>query len=172
MSGGAGRRALLLGALALPAALAALAQDAVLKPGEPAPGFSLPGRDAQPVTLSALRGRLVLLHFWASWCPACQQSFPWLNALQSRYAAAGLQVLGIGVDSRRADADAFVGQHPAQFLLAFDGADLVPRSYDVRVMPSLLLIDAQGRLLQAFEGFTPAVQAALERRIRAALPPR
>lgn len=148
--------------------LCAPAADA-LTAGELAPAFRLPGRDQQVVELSGLRGKVVLLHFWASWCPACQQSFVWLNRLQAQYADQGLQVLGIGVDTRQADALAFLEQHPAGFLLAFDTADRVPRSYAVRAMPALLLIDRKGRIQRIQDGFAPAGQIAFEQAIRAQL---
>src|SRR5262249_22645785 len=72
--------------------------------GQGAPEFDLPGADAS-VRLRDLRGKVVYVDFWASWCGPCKQSFPWLNEMQARYRAQGLEVVGINVDTRRPDAD-------------------------------------------------------------------
>lgn len=156
-------------ALALAGSVGTAAAQATLAPGQIAPDFSLDGREGGKVALAALHGRPVLLHFWASWCPVCQQAFPWYNGLQQRYGARGLQVLGIAVDRHRGEADAFLREHPAEFTVAYDAADRVPRSYDVRAMPMLVLIAADGKVSRIDQGLQPSDQAAVERAIQALL---
>src|SRR5689334_21183120 len=63
---------------------------------------------SEPLDLSPLRGRVVYLDFWASWCAPCRQSFPWMESMQQTYAAQGLSVLAINVDHDRADAERFL----------------------------------------------------------------
>lgn len=144
----------------------ALAIDA----GQPAPDFTLSAADGKPVQLSALRGKLVYLDFWASWCAPCRKSFPWMNAMQEKYGAAGLAVLGINVDQRRPDAERFLAQVPAQFAVAYDPQGSSPKLYAIKGMPSSLLIDPQGRVLRVHAGFRDEDRDELEAAIRAALP--
>ena len=153
--------AMLAAALALPAQAA--------KPGETAPAVSLPGLNGQTVDLTTYKGKVVVLDFWASWCGPCKQSFPWLNQMQARHGARGLQVLAVSVDRRRADADAFLAQVPANFVVSFDAAGETARRYAIAGMPSTVLIGADGRVLLQHSGFRDDDKPALEAAITAAL---
>jgi peroxiredoxin len=159
------RRALL--ALPLAWAGAALASEV----GTAAPAFDLAG-PAGRVRLRDLRGKLVYLDFWASWCAPCRLSFPWMNDMQARHGARGLQVVGINVDTQRADADRFLARVPARFTIAFDPAGDSPRAYAVKQMPSSFLIGADGRVLYTHAGWHRDDAEALEQRIVRALPKR
>ena len=128
----------------------------------------LPGADAA-VRLSQYRGKVVYLDFWASWCGPCKQSFPWMNSLQARYGAQGLQVLAINVDARRDDARKFLQSNPAAFTVAYDGQGQTPRLYDVKTMPSSYVIDRAGKLSVLHRGFAPEDTPGLEQAIRLAL---
>ena len=141
-----------------------------LEAGQPAPDFTLVAADGKPVQLAALRGKLVYLDFWASWCAPCRRSFPWLNAMHAKYGSEGLAVLGINVDQRRPDAERFLAQTPAQFAIAFDPQGASPKLYAIRGMPSSLLIDPQGRVLRTHAGFRDEDRDELEAAIRAGLP--
>jgi thiol-disulfide isomerase/thioredoxin len=152
--------------LVLSGAAPALAAPAV---GKAAPEFQVPGVGQTQVDLAQLKGKVIYLDFWASWCPACQQAFPWLNAMQDRYGARGLQVVGLSVDVKRDEADAFLIDHPARFLVGFDLANKVPRIYNVRGMPTSLLIGADGKVRLIHDGFTPTDGALLEKAIVEAL---
>jgi cytochrome c biogenesis protein CcmG, thiol:disulfide interchange protein DsbE len=143
-----------------------------IEAGQPAPDFTLPGADGRPLQLAGLRGKLVYLDFWASWCAPCRRSFPWMNVMQEKYGPGGLVVLGINVDQRRPDADRFLAQVPAKFAIAYDPQGTAPKLYAIKGMPSSVLIDAQGRVLLAHAGFRDDERDELEARIRAALPPR
>jgi len=80
--------------------LAALPAHA-LDPGQSAPDFDLPGATVAP-RLAALKGKVVYVDFWASWCGPCRQSFPWMNDMQQKYGAQGLQIVAVNVDTKRA----------------------------------------------------------------------
>jgi len=136
--------------------------------GDAAPPFTLPGLDA-PVTLALLKGRVVLLDFWASWCGPCKQSFPWLAELQQRHGAAGLRVVAVNVDRQREKADAFLAQVPARFAVAFDPAGEVARRYEIQGMPSSVLLGSDGRVLLHHTGFKDDDRAPLEAAVVAAL---
>ncbi len=136
--------------------------------GQPAPALALPGRDGA-VDLTAYQGKVVFIDFWASWCAPCRLSFPWLNEMQARYGARGLQVLAVNVDRRRADADGFLAQVPARMTVAFDPQGDTPRRYAIKAMPSSVLVAADGSVLQQHAGFRDDDRAALEAAIVAAL---
>ena len=157
------RRFVAAALVALPAALA-VAQDA----GKPAPDFQLPSGD-KTLKLSELRGRVVYLDFWASWCGPCRQSFPWMNGLQEKYAAQGLTIVGVNVDQKRADADKFLADTPAKFTLAYDASGATPKAYGVKVMPTSLLIGPDGTVQAVHKGFREADRDELEAMIKSAL---
>ena len=155
-------RSLVLLCLLVPLAAPALER------GDPAPDFELSG-GAGLVHLRDFRGKVVYLDFWASWCVPCRQSFPWMNDMQARYRDKGLAVLAINADFRAADAARFLQQVPAHFDIAYDPAGNVTRSYAVRAMPTSLLIDRDGRILDVHRGFSQEERVERERRIREAL---
>jgi thiol-disulfide isomerase/thioredoxin len=135
--------------------------------GAAAPPFALPGPDGSVIALAQLRGRVVYVDFWASWCTPCRQSFPWMNALYQRYRGDGLTVVAINVDKRRADADRFLHEVPAMFPIVFDAQGVTPAAFDVKGMPSAYLIDRDGVVVAVDEGFNSDRKAAVEQRIRA-----
>lgn len=158
------RRALAATFLASLAGVAAAAA-----PGEAAPDFQLAGTGATKVELAALRGKVVYLDFWASWCGPCKQSFPWMNELQSRFGAQGLQVVAVNVDARPADAQKFLDEVPARFTVALDPQGSTPRKYAIKGMPTSVLIGADGKVLSVHSGFRAEEKAALEQQIAQAL---
>ena len=148
----------------LAAGLAAMPAFAVDQ-GAEAPEFDVTGQAAN-VKLSAYHGKLVYLDFWASWCGPCKKSFPWMNDMQKRYGAQGLQVVAVNLDAKRTDALEFLSVVPVGFTIGFDPAGGVARSYGVKGMPSSVLIGPDGRVIAMHEGFSDGDKAELENRIR------
>jgi thiol-disulfide isomerase/thioredoxin len=140
-----------------------------IEAGQPAPDVELPAALEAPPRLSALKGKLVYLDFWASWCGPCRQSFPWMNEMQAKYGARGLQVVAINLDAKRADADAFLAQVPARFGLAFDAAGQSAKRFGVKGMPTSVLIGRHGEALRVHQGFREDERKTLEDAIAAAL---
>lgn len=136
--------------------------------GDAAPAFDLQGEGAA-VKLSNYKGKLIYLDFWASWCGPCKQSFPWLNEMQSKYAAKGFQVVGINVDANTDDAKAFLANLPAKFTVAYDPKGATPKAYAIKGMPSSVLIDGNGKVISQHTGFRDADKAQLEQAIQQAL---
>jgi len=162
------RRRTVAAALLAAGGIGALPAFAV-EAGQPAPDVELPAAvDAAP-RLSALKGKLVYVDFWASWCGPCRQSFPWMNEMQAKYGAKGLQVVAINLDAKRADADAFLAQVPARFGLAFDAAGSSAKRFGVKGMPTSVLIGRNGEVLMVHQGFREDERQALEARLAAAL---
>jgi thiol-disulfide isomerase/thioredoxin len=151
------------------AVLACAAPARATRVGDSAPAFDLAMADGRPVSLASLRGNVVYVDFWASWCVPCKRSFPWMNALQERYRGQGFAIVAINVDKRRPDAERFLRDVPATFPVVFDAAGATPAAFDVKGMPSSYLIDRNGMVVAVEEGFHDDHVAALEARIRALL---
>lgn len=138
------------------------------QPGRPAPEVRLPGRQGT-VALDSLRGRVVLVDFWASWCGPCRASFPWMRTLHERYAGKGLSIVAINLDKDRQDADAFLEKYAAPFTVAFDPAGRSAEAFGVSAMPTSFLLDRSGVVVTAHTGFDPRKTGPLEKRIAEAL---
>jgi len=134
--------------------------------GETPPQFALLDANGNLVSLEHLRGRVVYVDFWASWCGPCRRSFPWMNDLQRRYGDRGLTIVGVNVDKRRPDADRFLGQVPASFTIVFDAAGVTPSAWGVAGMPSSYLIDTQGKVVAVETGFVDERKTVMETRIQ------
>lgn len=148
---------------ALPGLLAAQAQ--------PAPPFELPRLDGEgTVRLADYRGTVVLLDFWAAWCPPCRASLPAYNELrhelQAKYGNDAFEVLAINLDLEREDALAFLEEHyrPDYPLLRESGYE-TQRDYDLMGMPTAFLVDHEGRIAHSWQGFSPEYKQELKRRI-------
>ena len=136
---------------------------------EPAPDFQLTGQDGQPVTLSSLRGKVVYVDFWASWCGPCRQSFPWMNQLHSTYRDQGLVVVAINLDQERPLAERFISATQPAFTIAFDPEGTSAERYQVQGMPSSYLIDRAGQIHTRHVGFREKETARVEQEIRVLL---
>lgn len=149
------------------AAVLAVNPAVAVEAGQTAPGFTLPAMNGTTAKLADLRGKVVWVDFWASWCGPCRQSFPWMNGLMKRYPE--LQVVGINVDQKREDADRFLSKTPADFNIAFDTKGATPTAYGAKGMPSSYLIGKDGKVLLVHSGFTSADVPELEASIAKAL---
>lgn len=120
----------------------------------PAPDFTLPAADGSTVRLSDLRGKVILLNFWATWCPPCKAEMPDLNALHREYGQAkNFVVLGVDVEEERAAVQAFARELGLSFPLALDEAgEVSAHSYNVRTMPTSLIIDRNGVIRDSWGG--------------------
>jgi len=132
---------------------------------EPAPAFTLPGRN-QPVSLAALRGKVVYVDFWASWCVPCRKSFPWMNSLQKRYAGQGLVIVAVNLDKSRELSDRFLSEVPSELTIAYDPDGEVASAYKVKGMPSSYLIDRAGRIHSSHIGFREETASDMEAAIK------
>ena len=117
------------------------------------------------LNLDAYKGKVVYVDFWASWCGPCRQSFPWMNDLQAKYGSRGLQIVGVNLDAKDADARKFLSENNGNFLLAFDNKGATPKLYGVKGMPTSYLIDREGRIVSEHTGFNFSKTAGLEKEI-------
>jgi thiol-disulfide isomerase/thioredoxin len=134
-------------------------------PGTLAPEVALPDERGQLVRLSERKGHVVLVDFWASWCPPCKVSFPKLDALYREFHARGLEVLAVNVDERRRDADQFLQAHGHAMPVLFDPKGDVPEAFAVRGMPTSVLVDRAGVIRFTHAGYTEKTVDAFRQEI-------
>ena len=137
----------------------------------PAPDFALATLTGGKAMLSALRGRVVLLHFWASWCPPCREELPQLTAMAARHKD-GLTLLAVDADSSDAKGAAqFVAAHGIGLPIAVDADGSVHRQYGIRALPTTYLIDRHGNIVGRIVGSRDWSSAAAQRLIKGLLAP-
>jgi cytochrome c biogenesis protein CcmG/thiol:disulfide interchange protein DsbE len=118
------------------------------------------------VDVDGLRGRVVYLDFWASWCGPCRQSFPWMQTMKSTYENRGLTVVAVNLDMDRAAADRFLTRFHPTFDVRFDPSGDLAEAYKIRGMPSSVLIDRHGVARFTHVGFRPVDEAVYEAQVR------
>jgi cytochrome c biogenesis protein CcmG/thiol:disulfide interchange protein DsbE len=128
-----------------------------------------PAWAAPPIDLATLRGRVVYLDFWASWCGPCRQSFPWMQTLKNTYEDQGLTIVAVNLDADRADADKFLNQFKPTFEVRFDPDGTLAETFRVKTMPSSVLIDRHGVTRFTHMGFRPIDGAIYEAQVRGLL---
>ncbi len=150
------------------ATLACCGAARAIQPGATAPDLQLPGLK-EAVSLAQLKGKVVYVDFWASWCGPCKQSFPFMNQLQSKYGSQGLEIIAVNLDARRGDVDSFLTEVPAQFTIALDAKGESARRFEVKGMPSSVLIGRDGKVFALHTGFRGEDRTRIEQGIVDAL---
>ncbi len=168
------RRALLavLGGAALAITRSARAQPA-LQPwsGPPAaPPLELRTLDGQPLALADLRGRVVLVNFWATWCEPCIEEMPSLKRLRDRLGAARCEVLAVNYQEGEPRIRAFLQKVPLDLPIVRDTDGGVARAWKVRIFPTTFVVDADQSIRYLRTGSLDWTEPAVEHRIRALLP--
>ena len=125
-----------------------------------------PIRAASPIDLAGLKGQVVYLDFWASWCGPCKQSFPWMQTMTNAYQGQGFAIVAVNLDRDRLDADKFLDQFKPTFDVRFDPKGESAEFYKIKGMPVSLLIDRHGVTRFTHVGFRPVDAAAYEAQLR------
>lgn len=121
-------------------------------PGSPAPDFTSTALDGSTVRLSDLRGKAVLLNFWASWCPPCREEMPYLQEAHERYGAEGLVVLAVNLDESPVAIRSFLDRYNIRLPVLLDRDLHVTERYGIIPLPTSFFIDRAGVVRSKVEG--------------------
>jgi peroxiredoxin len=141
--------------------------------GNPAPDFSVKvvAGSSGTVSLKSLRGKVVLVDFWGTFCEPCKKSFPKLQDLNAKYGGNGLKIIGISEDESD-DKDkipSFADTYGAKFALGWDADKSIAKSYKPETMPSSFIIDKKGVVRFAHVGYHDGEEAEVEKEIKGLL---
>jgi len=146
------KKSMLVGALALTVGVGStFAGGKAIKVGDAFPelgSFGLEGRLPDD-----LKGKVVLLDFWASWCGPCKESFPVMDELQQKYGNQGLVILAVNVDENVAAMKDFLKDHPVQFTIVHDATKKLVGTANIASMPTSFLIGKDGKVVAVHKGF-------------------
>jgi len=159
-------RLLLAAALAAASGLAAAANPAA---NAVAPDFTLRGADGRNVRLDELRGQVVLVNFWATWCGPCREEMPRLETLYEKYRKSGFVLLGVNVDDDPRTALAAAAKLNVSFPVLLDTDKKVSKLYDLSTMPSTIVIDRDGKMRFLHRGYRAGTESDYEQQIRGLL---
>jgi peroxiredoxin len=135
-----------------------------------APNFSLQARDGKTMSLAALKGQVVMINFWATWCVPCRQEMPHLEALHSRYNSLGFTLLGVNVEDDPAGAKKWLEENgPVTFPILFDPKNEVSKLYKVVAMPSTVLVGRDGTMRFIHNGYKPGYEGEYQNQVRTLL---
>lgn len=154
---------LLLACLALVASGIAAAAAV---PGSPAPALVLPARDGGKIDLASLKGEVVMINFWATWCGPCRQEMPLLAQLHAKYEPLGFTLLGVNVEPDSAAAVDWLKGVPVGFPILFDKDSAVAGRFGVEGMPSTVFVDRNGQVRYVHRGYKPGDEAKYADMIR------
>lgn len=133
---------------------------------DPAPDFTLKSLSGENLKLSELRGEVVMVNFWASWCGPCRQEMPLLDQLYKRYQPMGFTILGVNVEEDAGVAKKVLQELPVSFPILFDQTNKISELYQVSAMPSTFLVDRDGKLRYLHKGYQPGYEEQYQAQIR------
>jgi peroxiredoxin len=160
---------------ALPAPKSTVTEDEPEAParkvGKPAPELVAQTLSGERATLASLRGRVVLLNLWATWCDPCRTELRELKKIHARYGAQGLAIVAVSVDRERTREQirAFAKRRALPFTIWHDSADTASSAFGVGTLPASFLIDEDGRVAWAHGGAITAEDEKLSKAIAGAL---
>lgn len=138
-------------------------------PQAAAPDFTLKSNSGENLKLSELRGQVVLINFWASWCGPCRQEMPLLDQIYQQYKPLGFTVLGVNVEENPNQAYLLLNKVPVSFPVVFDGTNSVSKMYNVIAMPTTVIVDRNGNIRYLHKGYMPGYEDSYQQQVRSLL---
>jgi peroxiredoxin len=136
----------------------------------PAPNFTLQSNAGGQVSLASLKGKVVMVNFWATWCVPCRQEMPHLEALYEKYNSLGFELLAVNVEKNNAEgARKWLEETPVTFPVLFDPENKVTKLYKVQTMPSTVIIGRDGTMRFMHNGYKPGYENDYQTQVRALL---
>lgn len=132
----------------------------------PAPNFTLKDASGNNMRLSELRGNVILINFWASWCGPCRQEMPLLDELYTQYKPLGFTILGVNVEEDSSQARDMLKKIPVTFPVLFDNENKVSKLYNVVAMPSTVIVDRDGNMRYVHLGYQPGYEQSYQDQVR------
>jgi len=133
----------------------------------PAPDFTLKSNTGKNIRLSDLRGQVVMINFWASWCGPCRQEMPILDDLYKRYSKLGFTLIGVNVEQDSSKANAYLKDIPVSFPILYDTANQTSKLYNVSAMPTTVMVDRNGNMRFIHHGYKPGYENDYKKQIKA-----
>ncbi len=142
-----------------------IGRQALASTPQPAPDIAINTID-KTFKLSDLKGQVVYLDFWASWCVPCRKSFPFMQQMQQKYRNQGLKIIAVNLDKEQKLADIFLKKFDVSFTIGFDKVGDSASAYQLQGMPSTYLIGRDGKLYGSHIGFREKDRGKLEHAIQ------
>jgi cytochrome c biogenesis protein CcmG, thiol:disulfide interchange protein DsbE len=127
-------------------------EQRIIEVGDSAPGFSVTTEKGQKISRSEFGGKLLVVNFWATWCPPCIEEMPSLNQFASTMSKEGVVVLGISVDRNEQAYRNFLQRNQLSFLVARDPEENISSSYGTFKWPETYVVNRDGRVVQKHIG--------------------
>jgi len=160
------RVGILLLTVALVAVVASTLRDRIIVAGDSAPSFTVTTDSGRKISADDFGGRLLLVNFWATWCPPCINELPSLNALAAELKGSGVVVLGISVDKDKAAYDRFLKKVKLNFETSRDPSADISADYGTFKYPETYVIDRNGKVLEKFINEQPWMSPEIVNRLK------
>jgi peroxiredoxin len=130
--------------------------------GSEVPDFTAKTIDGRELTLSKLRGKVVLLNFWATWCPPCRSEMPLFQKVYQKYKDRGFEIIGISTDASQGQVQKFIKEYGLTFPIIMDDQNLTAK-FNVSGLPTSFLIDRDGRVIKVRLGEYEEIEKDLKK---------
>ncbi len=123
--------------------------------GAPAPDFTLFSVEDEKVSLSEFKGKVVMVNFWATWCPPCKKEIPDFMDFQKTYGERGFEILGISLDDDQDAVHTYLTSNPINYFVLFGSPDVAAKYGNIQSIPTTFLVDREGIIRATEVGMMP-----------------
>jgi thiol-disulfide isomerase/thioredoxin len=118
-----------------------------------APDFTLPTTDGKQLKLSDYKGKVVIIDFWATWCPPCRKGIPDLIELKKQYGSKGVEIIGVSVDQEtKPDVVPFIKEYKINYPVVYGNMNVYQQYGGIRAIPTSFIVDKEGKIVASHEG--------------------